>query len=131
MTGYGGKWQAASGVAWIFTAHSHQWMLVWLLITYIAFFALSQGLVVFVYIGEVFPNAARSKGQGIGNASLSAINTAILFTFPVLAHKFNQGTPFVFFAFATLLQLVVVTLFYLETKGRTLEQLQRRLAPGE
>jgi hypothetical protein len=42
-------------------------------------------------------------------------------------HRFGSGTPFVFFASATLLQLVVVTLFYPETKGQTLEQLQRRL----
>jgi hypothetical protein len=72
----------------------------------------------------------RAKGQGVGNASLSAINTAILFSFPVLAHAFSQETPFVFFAAATVLQLVVVTLFYPETKGQSLEQLQRRLVKG-
>jgi sugar porter (SP) family MFS transporter len=116
-----------SGVAWIFHTNSHQGALLGLLVTYIAFFALSQGLVVFVYIGEVFPNSVRAKGQGVGNASLSAINTAILFSFPVLAHVFSQSTPFVFFAAATVVQLVVVTLFYPETKGHSLEELQRRL----
>jgi len=119
-----------SGVAWIFHSNSHQSALLSLLVIYIAFFALSQGLVVFVYIGEVFPNSVRAKGQGVGNASLSAINTAILFSFPVLAHAFSQETPFVFFAAATVLQLVVVTLFYPETKGQSLEQLQRRLVKG-
>ena len=59
-----------SGVAWIFTTNSHQSALLGLLVAFIAFFALSQGLVVFVYIGEVFPNSVRSKGQGVGNASL-------------------------------------------------------------
>ena len=119
-----------SGVAWIFHTNSHQSALLGLLVTYIAFFALSQGLVVFVYIGEVFPNSVRAKGQGVGNASLSAINTAILFSFPVLAHVFSQSTPFVFFAAATVVQLVVVTLFYPETKGQSLEQLQRKLVKG-
>jgi MFS transporter, SP family, arabinose:H+ symporter len=116
-----------SGVAWIFHTNSHQSALLGLLVTYIAFFALSQGLVVFVYIGEVFPNAVRAKGQGVGNASLSAINTAILFSFPVLAHAFSQETPFIFFAAATVVQLIVVSLFYPETKGQTLEALQRKL----
>jgi MFS transporter, SP family, arabinose:H+ symporter len=116
-----------SGVAWVFNSNSHQSALLPLLVLFIAFFALSQGLVVFVYIGEVFPNAVRAKGQGVGNASLSAINMAILFTFPILAHSFSQGTPFVFFAAATVLQLIVVSLFFPETKGQTLEQLQRKL----
>jgi hypothetical protein len=44
-----------------------------------------------------------------------------------MAHSFGEGTPFVFFFSATLLQFVVVALFYPETKGQTLEQLQRRL----
>lgn len=116
-----------SGVAWIFATNSHQSALLGLLVAFIAFFALSQGLVVFVYIGEVFPNSVRSKGQGVGNASLSAINTAILFSFPVLAHAFSPQTPFIFFAAATVVQLIVVTLFYPETKGRTLEELQAKL----
>jgi hypothetical protein len=84
-------------------------------------------MVVFVYIGEVFSNAVRSKGQGVGNASLSALNTTILFTFPILAHYFNQGTPFAFFAAATVVQLIVVAMFFPETKGQTLEELQRKL----
>lgn len=116
-----------SGVAWVFASNSHQSALLGLLVAFIAFFALSQGLVVFVYIGEVFPNAVRSKGQGVGNASLSAINTAILFSFPVLAHAFSPQTPFIFFAAATVVQLIVVSLFYPETKGRTLEELQSKL----
>jgi len=116
-----------SGVARVFYSNSHQSALLALLVGFIAFFALSQGLVVFVYIGEVFPNAVRSKGQGVGNASLATINTTILFTFPILAHHFNAGAPFVFFAAATVVQLIVVTLFFPETKGQTLEQLQRKL----
>ena len=116
-----------SGVARVFYSNSHQSALLALLVGFIAFFALSQGLVVFVYIGEVFPNAVRSKWQGVGNASLATINTTILFTFPILAHHFNAGAPFVFFAAATVVQLIVVTLFFPETKGQTLEQLQRKL----
>jgi MFS transporter, SP family, arabinose:H+ symporter len=127
ITGAAGTAACLSGVAWVFATHSHQSSLLALLVAFIAFFALSQGLVVFVYIGEVFPNAVRSKGQGVGNASLSAINTAIVFSFPVLAQAFSPQTPFIFFAAATVVQLIVVSLLYPETKGRTLEELQSKL----
>jgi SP family arabinose:H+ symporter-like MFS transporter len=116
-----------AGVAYVFISNTHQAALLWLLITYIAFFALSQGAVIWVYIGEVFPNAVRSKGQGIGNASHWIMNTAIALEFPVLVGRMGNGTPFIFFAAMTAFQFVVVLLFYPETKGQTLEALQRRL----
>jgi sugar porter (SP) family MFS transporter len=131
LIGAAGTASCLAGVAWIFTTHSHQGLLVWLLIAYIAFFALSQGAVIWVYIGEVFPNAVRSKGQGVGNASHWIMNTAIALEFPVLATRMGRGAPFVFFAFMTVVQFMVVLFAYPETKGQTLEQLQRRLAPGE
>jgi hypothetical protein len=55
------------------------------------------------------------------------MNTIIAFAFPVLATRFGAGIPFVVFAAFTLLQLIVVAMFYPETKGQTLEELQRRL----
>jgi MFS family permease len=127
VLGAAGTSACLAGVAWVFITQSHQSALLALLVTYVAFFALSQGAVIWVYIGEVFPNSVRSKGQGVGNASHWIANTIIAFAFPVVAHKYGAGMPFVFFAVATLLQLVVVTLFYPETKGQTLEQLQLQL----
>jgi MFS family permease len=116
-----------AGVAWIFATNSHQWALVWLLVIYIAFFALSQGAVIWVYIGEVFPNHVRSKGQGVGNASHWIMNTCIALTFPVVATQMGRSMPFIFFAAMTALQFMVVLFTYPETKGQTLEALQRRL----
>jgi SP family arabinose:H+ symporter-like MFS transporter len=130
LIGAVGTASCLSGVAYVFLSNTHQAALLWLLIIYIAFFALSQGAVIWVYIGEVFPNAVRSKGQGIGNASHWIMNTAIALAFPVLVGRMGNGTPFVFFAVMTVLQFVVVLLFYPETKGQTLEALQRRLVKG-
>jgi len=127
MVGAAGTASCLAGVAWVFLSQSHHSMLLALLITYIAFFALSQGAVIWVYIGEVFPTAVRSKGQGAGNASHWITNTIIAFAFPVMAHRLGAGMPFIFFAGATMLQLIVVTIFYPETKGQTLEELQTRL----
>jgi SP family arabinose:H+ symporter-like MFS transporter len=98
LIGAAGTASCLSGVAWIFSTNSHQGMLVWLLIVYIGFFALSQGAVIWVYIGEVFPNHVRSKGQGVGNASHWTMNTIIALTFPVVAASIGRGAPFIFFA---------------------------------
>ena len=127
LIGAAGTASCLGGVAWIFATRSHPEALVWLLVTYIAFFALSQGAVIWVYIGEVFPNAVRSKGQGVGNASHWIMNTIIAMEFPVLATRFGRGSPFVFFSVMTVVQFLVVLFTYPETKGQTLEALQRRL----
>jgi MFS transporter, SP family, arabinose:H+ symporter len=131
LVGAAGTAGCLAGVAWIFATNSHQSALVWILITYIAFFALSQGAVIWVYIGEVFPNAVRSKGQGAGNASHWIMNTIIAMLFPVLALRMGRGAPFVFFAIMTVVQFIVVLLTYPETKGQTLEALQRRLVKAD
>jgi len=115
-----------AGVAYVFITQSHQAALLWLLVVYIGFFAVSQGAVIWVYIGEVFPNVVRNKGQSVGNSSHWIMNAAIALVFPILAAK-SGGAPFVFFAVMTVIQFIVVLLFYPETKGQTLEALQRRL----
>jgi sugar porter (SP) family MFS transporter len=131
LVGAAGTAGCLAGVAWLFKTHSHPGALVWILVTYIAFFALSQGAVIWVYIGEVFPNSVRSKGQGVGNASHWIMNTVIALEFPVVVHLLNTETPFVFFAVMTLVQFVVVLIAYPETKGQTLEALQRRLVAAD
>ena len=131
LVGAAGTASCLGGVAWLFKTHSHPGALVWVLVTYIAFFALSQGAVIWVYIGEVFPNAVRSKGQGVGNASHWIMNTVIQMAFPVVVHSLNTETPFVFFALMTAVQFLVVLFIYPETKGQTLEALQRRLVRVE
>jgi len=115
-----------AGVAEIFFTQTHQHFLLWLLVTYIAFFAVSQGAVIWVYIGEVFPNRVRSKGQALGSSSHWIMNAIIAYTFPQVA-KSSGAYPFMFFAAMMVLQFFVVLFFYPETKNVTLEQMQRRL----
>jgi sugar porter (SP) family MFS transporter len=129
LIGAAGCAACLSGVAYVFLTQSHQAALLWLLVVYIAFFAVSQGAVIWVYIGEVFPNVVRNKGQSVGNSSHWIMNATIALIFPILAAK-SGGAPFVFFAVMTVVQFVVVLLFYPETKGQTLEALQRRLVKG-
>jgi sugar porter (SP) family MFS transporter len=131
LIGAAGTAACLAFVAWIFASNAHRDLLVWTLITYIAFFSVSQGAVIWVYIGEVFPTHVRSKGQGLGSASHWFMNALIAMYFPIVVHAFSTSTPFVFFAIMTVVQFFVVLFVYPETKGQTLEALQRRLVKAD
>jgi SP family arabinose:H+ symporter-like MFS transporter len=115
-----------AGVAEVFFSHTHQGSLVYLLIVYILFFAISQGSVIWVYIAEVFPNRVRAKGQSLGCGAHWIMNAVIALVFPLLAAR-SGGMPFAFFAACMVAQFFVVLFLFPETKGFTLEQLQQRL----
>jgi len=115
-----------AGVAAIFFTNRHEGILVWLLVAYIAFFSFSQGTVIWVYISEVFPNSVRAKGQSLGSFSHWFMNALISGIFPLMA-AFSGGYPFVFFAAMMVIQFFVVAYFYPETKGFSLEQVQKKL----
>jgi len=115
-----------AGVAYIFSTAQHEDWLVWLLVGYIAFFAFSQGAVIWVYLGEVFPNRVRAKGQSLGSTTHWVMNAIISGVFPVLAAR-SGAVPFIFFSLMMVVQLIVVWLVYPETKGVTLEQMQKKL----
>ena len=115
-----------AGVARVFWTRQHQEYLLWFLIAYIAFFAISQGAVIWVYISEVFPNRVRAKGQALGSSSHWVMNAIIAYTFPQLA-KSSGAYPFIFFSGMMVLQFFVVLFFYPETKRVSLEQMQQRL----
>ena len=68
---------ALAGVAAIFLSGAHQDLLVWCLVAFIAFFAFSQGAVIWVYLSEVFPTRVRAKGQSSGSFTHWIMNAAI------------------------------------------------------
>jgi hypothetical protein len=116
-----------AGVAAVFISGAHENLLVWLLIGFIAFFAFSQGAVIWVYISEVFPTRVRAKGQSLGSFTHWIMNAAISGVFPVIA-AYSKSLPFVFFAAMMAVQFFVVLFVFPETKGVTLEKMQERLA---
>ncbi|HEY6946980.1 MAG TPA: sugar porter family MFS transporter [Candidatus Acidoferrum sp.] len=115
-----------AGVATIFFTNRHEDLLVWMLIGFIAFFAFSQGAVIWVYISEVFPNRVRAKGQSLGSFSHWIMNALISWTFPLMAAS-SGGYPFAFFSAMMVVQFFVVLFFYPETKGISLEEMQKKL----
>lgn len=126
LIGSVGTAASLAGVAWIFWTRAHESWLVGLLVGFIAFFAFSQGAVIWVYLSEVFPNSVRAKGQSLGSFTHWFMNALISGIFPVLAAHSAAG-PFVFFSLMMVLQFFVVLAFYPETKGVTLEAMQKKL----
>ncbi|MDQ6677405.1 MAG: sugar porter family MFS transporter [Acidobacteriota bacterium] len=127
LTGSVGTALCLGGVAAVFASGAHENLLVWLLIGFIAFFAFSQGAVIWVYISEVFPNRVRAKGLSLGSFTHWAMNALISYTFPIFAAR-SKSMPFVFFSAMMALQFVIVLTTYPETKGVSLEQIQKKLA---
>jgi sugar porter (SP) family MFS transporter len=97
------------------------------LLMYIAFFAFSQGAVIWVFISEIFPNAVRAKGQTLGSFTHWAMAALITFSFPYLAEKLGGGDIFAFFSVMMCLQFLFVWKKMPETKGRSLEQMEGAL----
>jgi len=126
LIGSVGTMLCLAGVAAVFFTDKHEELLLWLLIGYIAFFAFSQGAVIWVYLSEVFPNRVRAQGQSLGSFSHWLMNAIISGLFPLMAAA-SGGYPFVFFAAMMALQFFVVLFFYPETKGVSLEEMQHKL----
>jgi sugar porter (SP) family MFS transporter len=114
-------------VAWAFHAGIGGTLVLGSLIGYIAFFAFSQGSVIWVYLSEIFPNRVRARGQALGSFVHWFWAAVVSWTFPIVAEA-SGASAFAFFAAMMALQFVLVWAFLPETKGVSLEQIQRTLA---
>ena len=102
-----------------------------LLFIYIAFFAFSQGAVIWVFISEVFPNEVRAGGQALGSFTHWFMAALIAFSFPSISEKLGGGTTFLIFAIMMVFQLIFVLRLMPETKGKSLEMIQSEISNGK
>jgi MFS family permease len=120
-------------VAWCFYTHAGAGLLMTFLLLFIAAHAIGQGAVIWVFISEIFPNNVRALGQSFGASThwiFAAIITLITPVFLDKDHGIFKDNPwpiFAFFAFMMVLQLVWVLTKVPETKGISLENLEKRL----
>ena len=126
LIGTAGLTACLGAISWIFMTHRHMNWLVWLLMAYIACFAISQGAVIWVYVSEVFPNRVRSKGQSVGSSAHWITNALISLIFPVMAMS-SGAYPFIFFGVMMILDFFIVLFYYPETTGISLEKMQHKL----
>jgi len=110
--------------------------LVALLVSYIAFFAASQGVVVWVLLSEMFPNVIRARGASIGSFANWVVSALLNFLFPVViglfgttlaAQQLGMGYAFIFLAIVTFVGFLYLKKYIIETKGKTLEQIEKEV----
>jgi len=113
-------------VAWAFFT-GHYLIVPVCIFAFIAAHAIGQGAVIWVFISEIFPNRHRAEGQSLG-CGTHWIFAALLTTFfPKVVTAFPIGYVFSFFAGMMVLQLLWVKTMVPETKGASLEQIQREM----
>lgn len=99
------------------------------LVGFIAFFAFSQGAVIWVFMSEIFPNKVRSQGQTLGSFTHWIMAAVISWTFPVLVESSDNGGFYSFLLFTVMMFVhgIFVWKVLPETKGKSLEGIQRDL----
>ncbi len=97
---------------------------------FIASHAIGQGAVIWVFISEIFPNQVRSYGQTLGSSTHWVLAAVVSATFPFLANLPSIGPAkiFMFFTVMMVLQLIWVITKMPETKGVSLEELEKKLS---
>ncbi|MFT3747756.1 MAG: sugar porter family MFS transporter [Agriterribacter sp.] len=124
-------------VAYAFKAEAGAGFLLFSLLLFVASHAMGQGAVIWVFISEIFPNKIRALGQSFGASVHWVFAALITLLVPVFLDK-NKGifgqNPwpiFAFFAFMMVLQLIWVLTAMPETKGVSLEELEKKLVKEE
>ncbi|MBH02963.1 MAG: MFS transporter [Xanthomonadales bacterium] len=90
---------------------------------YVFFFNASWGPVMWVMLGEMFPNRLRGSGLAIAGLCQWLANFAITLTFPIMLAGVGLAGAYGFYAVCALLSLIFVVFFIRETKGRELEEM--------
>ena len=120
-------------VAWAFYSGANAGFLLLFLLVFIASHAVGQGAVIWVFISEIFPNKVRATGQSFGASVHWVFAAVITLITPAFLDadngifKDNPWPIFAFFAFMMVLQLIWVLTKVPETKGVSLEELEKRL----
>ncbi len=122
-----------SGTAWAFQSGADPLLLLCFILLFIASHAIGQGAVIWVFISEIFPNQVRAFGQSFGSGVHWVFAALITLLTPVFIDKEegifgeNPWPVFAFFAFMMCLQLLFTWKVMPETKGKSLEELEREL----
>ena len=120
-------------VAWAFYSGASPTFLMIFILVFIAAHAIGQGAVIWVFISEIFPNRIRAYGQSWGTgthwvfAALITLLTPIFLDADHGIFKDNPWPIFVFFGGMMILQLLFVLFMMPETKGVSLEDLEKKL----
>lgn len=108
---------------------THNSLILVYIVGFIAFFAFSQGAVIWVFISEIFPNAVRAQGSSLGSFTHWIMAAVISWLFPIIVEGSRLGGfySFIFYGLMMLSSFVFIWWVMPETKGKSLEQIQAEL----
>jgi sugar porter (SP) family MFS transporter len=121
-------------VAWSFWSGAGSALFLTFIMMFIASHAVGQGAVIWVFISEIFPNKVRAWGQSLGATTHWVFAALITLVTPVFLDAErgifgkNPWPIFAFFAAFMVLQLLFVLILMPETKGKSLEQIEKELS---
>jgi len=115
---------ALLGAAFKFQLFSGPLVLVFTLL-FVAFFAMTQGPIVWVVIAEIFPTRIRGRAMAIATAALWIADFVVSLSFPVIADKLHESFAFWLYAAMCVIDFVFIAVMLPETKGKSLEEIER------
>lgn len=113
-------------ISYSFFSQSFEWVPIYIF-AFIAAHAIGQGSVIWVFISEIFPNLVRASGMAWGSLTHWILAALITNFFPIFTNLFGETSIFLFFAIMMFAQLAYVKFMMPETKGATLEELEKQI----
>ncbi len=104
---------------------THGWLVALGLYTFMAFFAIGPGVCVWLALSELMPTRIRSNGMSIALVINQIVSTTLAGIFLPVVSKYGYSTMFFLFASFTVIYLITAVFFLPETKGKTLEEIER------
>ncbi len=105
----------------------HGFLLIALILVYIAAYASSIACLTWVVLSEIFPNSVRGQAMSLANLCLWIANFVLVLTFPIIQERFGLAAPFAVYACVCVVIVLFVWRFIPETKGKTLEEIEMQL----
>lgn len=112
------------GIAFLRNQVEGPWILICIL-AYVASFAVAMGPVVWVVMSEIFPTRIRGRAMSIATVFLWISCYAVSQFFPLMLERL-QGSVFFVYSQMCVIALVFIAAFVPETKGKTLEEIEKR-----
>jgi len=118
-----------SGISFLFFTDQFKGTLALIFILlFIASFAISAGPVMWVLLSEIFPQQIKGIGTSLATFSMWVFVGVTSFAFPVILNRWGGGATFAIFAVISLLHLIFIQRYIPETKGKSLEEIDRYFA---
>jgi SP family arabinose:H+ symporter-like MFS transporter len=112
-------------VGYIYSVNPHSHYLLWGVITYTAAFAMAMGPIPWILCSEIFPAKLRGRAMSVATFAIWLACYLVSQTFPLLLKHLGSTYTFWFYAACSALTFAFVLILVPETKGRSLEEIEK------